>query len=106
MKKKPTKILVSLVLCMLFAIVVHLCFAFICSTGDNIIIFFLVRLLSYCLCLSLIGLCIWIIYKIWYIEEKKKQVLILSAIFSPIAMYILGLIVLITCFALGVSGGF
>ena len=105
MKKKLIKILLTLTLCVFFAIVVHLCHTFICSASNNIIIYFTFRLLSSLLCLFFIGLCIWLVYKVWYNEEKKKKILIISAIVSPILMYILGFIVLLICLVLGAAAG-
>lgn len=102
MKRKSTKILLSLALCTFFAIVVYWCHVFISSTSRNILVYLAFSLLSFLLCLFFIGLCIWLVYKIWYVEEIKKKVLILSAIISPIMMYILGFVVLILGFALGV----
>ena len=106
MKKKLTKILLSVILWAVFAIIVHCCRTFIWSTSNNIIIYFLFSLLSSVLCLFTIGLCIWIIYKIWYNEENKKKILIISAVVTPIAMYILGFIILIIGLALGADGSF
>ena len=105
MKKKSTKILLTLTLCVFFAVVVYWCHVFISSASKNIIIYLFFNLLSSLLCLFFIGLCIWLVYKVWYNVEKKKKILIISAIVSPILMYILGFIVLLTCFAIGAAAG-
>lgn len=109
MNKILKKILLSTILYILFSIVLFCITAFtsgLRNTNDDLIILFAVSLLRIILSLTAIGICIWLVYKLWYSKGNKTKVFVLTAVLSTIIMYVLWFIFVIICLALEASGGF
>ncbi len=105
MKKTLLKALLSIIIYTVFAIVIHLCSNFIWIESNNVILFLSINLIRLILCLGFVLLCIWIIYTIWHTDKNKVKTLILSAIISPVMIYILGIVIILSVIIITGEGG-
>ncbi len=88
-----------------FSIAVHLCNTLIWCSSENVIQFSVISIIRLVLCLVFILLCIWLNYTMWCTDKNKVKVLILSAIISPIMMYILGILIIFSAIIITGEGG-